>query len=986
MIPAERWVTIEPVLDAVLALPPSERGVFLDRACAGDHALRAEIALMVAECTHPDALLQRPAIEQFATLWREPHDDFVRLQAAMADRYTLIREAGRGGMGAVYLARDLRHDRDVAVKVLHGDLLIGSEPARFLREIRVTARLRHPHIVPLFDSGTAADRLYFVAPYVEGGTLRDRLTREGRLDIADAVRMLGEVAGALAYAHTRGVIHCDIKPENILLGEGGAVLGDFGIARAVAHATRDVDAGDPGDTGDDASTAMRTRPEHSRVVRGTPAYMAPEQAFIEVIVDHRVDLYALGVVAYEMLAGCRPSADRSPTELAGRADDRDRATTLVRHRPEIPVALATLVAHLLEPDPGDRVRTAPDVTHALDGLSLPGLPARATSDERRMRRWARWTSVLAMIVVTLAIVTLALVSGNSRAELLTLLTRGPGAMDSRRVVVAPFENLTGNPELDAFGEMAADFITQELTRTEDFEVVDARTALTASMVVDRIPRILRPQDRAIALAEETGAGWVMSGRYYVERDSLHVTVRLTDATDGRLHRSLGPISGAVGNRLALVARVRNEAVAQMGASTDTSVAGIGVGRAALPSYEAYRTMRDAWESYFAADFDGAFGHAAVASSLDTTYMIPLITRAFFHSDLRQWAAVDSLVQQVEPHQGTLPPLELAALDMVRTDLSGDLEATLRAARELYRLTPASAEMATHVAHQAVLVNRPRLALATLDELDPSRGVLLAAPFYWNWRTAALHELGEHASELTAARRGLRQFPGRNATRLNLARALGAVGRGDEIAREAQRATDERWSAEAVKRRMLVEGSRELRAHGYDAAARVLLGRALEPLVTHGDRTSVVTMEERGLLLLEAAQWSAAHAVLQEVLARAPNRLAARGGAGVAAARMGDRAAAIGAFTALGVRAPGAHPRGRDAMWRARIAVALGDRDGALRLVRQALDEGYPMMDGFPATSDAPHVFDYAEPSVHADPSLAELVGDARFGRMLEPRR
>jgi eukaryotic-like serine/threonine-protein kinase len=210
-----------------------------------------------------------------------------RLAAALADRYRIERELGAGGMATVYLAHDLKHDRKVAVKVLRPELaaVIGAE--RFLSEIKTTANLQHPHILPLFDSGAADSFLFYVMPFIEGESLRDRLNREKQLPITDAVRIATEVASALDYAHRHNVIHRDIKPENVLLHDGQALVADFGIALA-------------------ASKAGGSRMTETGLSLGTPHYMSPEQAMGQREITPRSDVYALGAMTYEMLLGEPP--------------------------------------------------------------------------------------------------------------------------------------------------------------------------------------------------------------------------------------------------------------------------------------------------------------------------------------------------------------------------------------------------------------------------------------------------------------------------------------------------------------------------------------------------------------------------------------------------------------------------------------------------------------------------------------------------------
>src|SRR5437667_8527686 len=222
-----------------------------------------------------------------------------RLKAALADRYAIDRELGHGGTATVYLAQDLKHSRSVAIKVLRPELAAALGAERFLREIEIAARLTHPHILPLHDSGEAKGFLYYVMPYVEGESLRDRLKREPQLPVEEAVRIAREVAAALSHAHAHDVVHRDIKPENILVSGGEAVVAGFGIARAIVAAGADKLT----DTG---------------LAVGTPGYMSPEQAMAQQHIDGRADIYALGCVLYEMLAGHPPFLGTTAQEILAR--------------------------------------------------------------------------------------------------------------------------------------------------------------------------------------------------------------------------------------------------------------------------------------------------------------------------------------------------------------------------------------------------------------------------------------------------------------------------------------------------------------------------------------------------------------------------------------------------------------------------------------------------------------------------------------------
>ncbi len=282
-----------------------------------------------------------------------------RLQDALADRYRLDRELGAGGMATVYLAHDLKHDRKVAIKVLRPELVHALGPERFLREIATTANLHHPHILPLYDSGRTAEPssalLYYVMPFVEGESLRDRLRREKQLPLDDALRIAREVADALSYAHGHGVIHRDIKPENILLESGHALVADFGIARAV-------------------STAGADRLTDTGLALGTPAYMSPEQAAGDRDVDGRTDLYSLGCVVYEMLAGQPPFSGPTVQSIA-RQHLTATPPPITQLRPAVPGMVAAALERALAKNPADRFNPVGQFAEALSTQQLPPSPA-----------------------------------------------------------------------------------------------------------------------------------------------------------------------------------------------------------------------------------------------------------------------------------------------------------------------------------------------------------------------------------------------------------------------------------------------------------------------------------------------------------------------------------------------------------------------------------------------------------------------------------
>jgi eukaryotic-like serine/threonine-protein kinase len=309
-------------------------------------------------------------------------DIAARLTKALAGRYVVERELGHGGMATVHLARDVKHGRTVAIKVLRPELAqaVGSE--RFLREINIAAQLQSPHILPLLESGEADGLLYYVMPYVEGDSLRTRLVKQGALPPSEAMRLLRDVVDALAHAHRHQVVHRDIKPDNVMIADRHAVVMDFGVAKAMSDAK-----------GTSGLTSIG-------ISLGTPAYMAPEQAAADPFIDHRADIYSIGVLGYEMLAGTPPFVGTPQAVLM--AQIANPPTPLLQLKPEVPPAIAQIVMKCLEKDPANRYLTADGLLQAIESLTTPAgttPPLTEARSTRVRRRAVRVGAVLAIATV-----------------------------------------------------------------------------------------------------------------------------------------------------------------------------------------------------------------------------------------------------------------------------------------------------------------------------------------------------------------------------------------------------------------------------------------------------------------------------------------------------------------------------------------------------------------------------------------------------------
>src|SRR6266705_5103944 len=405
------------------------------------------------------------------------------LRDALADRYAGERELGRGGMATVFLAEDLKHRRPVAIKVLHPELAAAVGADRFLREIELAARLQHPHILPLYDSGTAAGFLYYVMPYVEGESLRDRLEREKQLPLEDTLRIGGEVAGALAYAHSHGVVHRDVKPENVMLSGGTAVVADFGIARAVTAAGEEHQLTQTG------------------TVIGTPAYMSPEQATGSAEIDGRSDQYSLACVVYEMLVGEPPfTGPTAQAVMARHSLDLVSPPSIVRST--IPDAVEGAILRALSKVPADRYPTAALFAEAVNTPSAAtGAHRRATLERAGKRRSALWR--IAPVMVVVAALAGYLATRSARAG------RGAaaGGLDPRHLAVLYFEDLSAGKKLGYVADGLTEALIDALSQVPALTIISKNGVAsyrTPEVAPDSVARALSVGTLVRGDVEETG--------------------------------------------------------------------------------------------------------------------------------------------------------------------------------------------------------------------------------------------------------------------------------------------------------------------------------------------------------------------------------------------------------------------------------------------------------------------------------------------------
>ena len=421
------------------------------------------------------------------------------LAAELSDRYTIEREVGAGGMATVYLAHDKKHERKVAIKVLRPELAAAMGAERFPREIRTVAQFNHPHILSLYDSGEAAGFLYYVMPFVDGESLGERLAREKQLPVQDAIRILREVADALAYSHARGVVHRDIKPGNVLLSGRHAVVTDFGVAKALTA------------SGGDKVTTVG-------IALGTPTYMAPEQAMGEANIDHRADIYALGILGYEMLAG-RPPFEAASAQALLAAQVMETPVDIQKVRPGIPVLLNDAIMRCLAKNPADRWQSADELITQLEAVAATPSGGVTPTDTRPIKATAvrpprprSW-----MIGVAAAVLVIAIAGAAGAIAL-----RGKaGSGHIEKIGVMPIDDISGKDSV--FVTAMHDALTNALVRS-NIAGIAPRSAMMHYKGGAKTTR---------DIAKELDLGAVVEATVFRAGDVMRINVQFTDPVTSR---------------------------------------------------------------------------------------------------------------------------------------------------------------------------------------------------------------------------------------------------------------------------------------------------------------------------------------------------------------------------------------------------------------------------------------------------------------------
>jgi serine/threonine protein kinase/tetratricopeptide (TPR) repeat protein len=960
----QRWDRVQALFESAKDLDAEARERLLARSCEGDESLRAEVAELLAAADDADGFFAGLAGRVGALFVDDPdsaadstHDP------ESVGAYRICRRIARGGMGTVYLAEraDGEFEQRVAVKLLRRGLDTDDLLRRFRAERQILASLNHPHIAHLLDGGsTEAGLPYLVMEYVEGEPITNYCERR-QLSIADRLQLFLAVAAAVQHAHDKGVVHRDLKPSNMLVTPGGVPkLLDFGIAKLLDASLDDVHT----------QTGVRLM---------TPGYASPEQVRGEAITP-ATDVYALGALLYELLAGRPPfrTEGRSRAEIERMVCTEDPAlpSAAAEHdatggQPELRKRsrrlrgdLDNIVLMALRKEPERRYASVAAMAEDIERYQEER-PVRARPNRLhyRMRKFAqRRPGVMATVVAVLLMIGGYAVTGSAPEEPLV----------AERIVVLPFENHTGDASLDPVGRLAADWITQGISRS----------ALGQVMPLTDLLQSLAPDQDAAALsvaeaARATGAGKVVVGSYYRIGDQLQFQARVLDAGRNALIDAVEPISADPSDPRDGIARLGQRVTGILAVSFDPrhlfSGSTIDVTRRP-PTVEAYEAYADGLDRFLRRDWNGAIPLLLRATELDPTFHEPAVMAVSAYANAMEYEMADSLTAVLLEVRSELTTLDLLYLESLLASRLNDRELAMERLDRLAALFPAAAHV-VDAGWQGVIYNRPGRSIRYLAAMDPTRGPMSRWAHYWHHYASAYHLLADYQSELEIARRSLREFGGSRQQVVPLEiPPRAARGHFAELRDAIHRVT---LSGGATPGRARTFAAAELRAHGYADSASVFVAEAVRWYESRSPAEQQRLREEMALAYYKAGRYGESRLLYEMMLSEAaepedtPARrslIALRGRLGTIAARQGNVMEAEQIDTWL-ASIDWPYMRGHPSVWRARIAATLGAHHRAVSLLNHAL-----------YVEDA-----YFGPWVHRDPDFVDMQHLPSFQEVLRSR-